>query len=258
MSRYGVSLVVILLVLCISCRECFFSRSKRPLNSESFLQFRKVRQGNQWVSLLSGQPSIDEDTATFLSWAAAEGISALKCEVHNFPMGLRGLRAVDDIDENEVFLSVPLSLCLCSERDYALKLNLNTIDKTSGTSRVDILNSVSSDVPVLAHHTDRFEWPVALAIQIITESRLERSILAPYIATLPKAIDKLAHDGQSLSKSLPLHWSDVSNTLSSLLKHNFHTSPFHFIPFLTTTLHFIPLLTIPLILHPLCRMPLNC
>lgn len=166
------------------------------------------------MSLLSGQSSIDEDTATFLSWASAEGIRALKCEVYNFPMGLRGLRAVDDINENEVFLSVPLSLCLCSERDYALGLEANTISKAISKSRVDILNSVPSDVPVLAHLTDSFEWPVALAIQIITETRLERSILAPYIATLPKAIDELAEDGQSLSQSLPIQWSDVSNTLS--------------------------------------------
>ena len=159
------------------------------------------------MSLLPGQSSIDEDTATFLSWASTEGISALKCEVYNFPMGLRGLRAVDDINENEVFLSVPLSLCLSSERDYALGLEAHSIT-------ADILSTFPSDVPVLAHLTDSFEWPVALAIQIITERRLERSILAPYIATLPKAIDELADDGQYLSQSLPIHWSDVSNTLS--------------------------------------------
>ena len=224
MSRYGILLVVILLALCISCSHCFFLRSKRPLNSESFLQFRRARRRNQWVHFLSGQSSVDEDTASFLSWASSEGISALKCEAHNFPEGLRGLRAVDDIDENEVFISVPLSLCLSSERDYALELEANTISKANRSSRFDLLNSVPSDVPVLAYHTDCFEWPVALAIQIIAESRLERSILAPYIATLPKAIDNLADDGQSLSQSLPLHWSDVSNTLSSPLKHNFHTS----------------------------------
>jgi hypothetical protein len=224
MSRYGVSLIVISLVLCISCSHCFFLVPQRPLNSESFLQFRRARRGNQWVSLLSGQSSIDEDTTTFLSWASAEGISALKCEVYNFPMGLRGLRAVDDINENEVFLSVPLSLCLCSERDYALGLVAGTIDEANRTSRVDILNSVPSDVPVLAHLTDSFEWPVALAIQIITESRLERSILAPYIATLPKAVDEVVENEQYLSQSLPTHWSDVSNTLSSILKHHFHTS----------------------------------
>jgi hypothetical protein len=159
------------------------------------------------VSLLSGQSSIDGDTATFLSWASAAGISALKCEVYNFPMGLRGLRAVDDINENEVFLSVPLSLCLCSERDYTLGLEAHS-------ATADILSSFPSDATVLAHLTDSFEWPVALAIQIITESRLERSILAPYITTLPKAVYELAEDGQSLSQSLPIHWSDVSYTLS--------------------------------------------
>jgi hypothetical protein len=169
------------------------------------------------VPLLSGQSKIDGDTATFLSWAFAEGISALKCEVYNFPMGLRGLRAVDYINENEVFLSVPLSLCLCSERDYALGLEAHSVT-------ANILNSVPSDVPVLAHLTDSFEWPVALAIQIITESRLERSILAPYIATLPKAVDESAEDEQYLSQSLPIHWSDVSNTPSlfsnSILTHH--------------------------------------
>ena len=209
------SLAVILLALHFSCCCSFFLQSRRPQNSESFIQYRSSRRGIQWASLHAGQSIFDEETLKFLSWASAEGISASKCEVYNFPGGLRGLRAVNDIEENEVFLQVPLRLCLSSERTYTRGLEGSTTNRDSRSSRVVIDASIPGELPVLSLFSDSFEWPVALAIQIISESRLERSILAHYIATLPKAFDELAVDGDvdvhSLSQSLPLHWSNVRN-----------------------------------------------
>ena len=218
------SLADVIVALCLSCCNCFFLQSKRPLNSETSLPYRSSRRGIRWASLHAAQSIIDEQNLTFLSWASLEGIRASKCEVYNFPGGLRGLRAVNDIEEDEVFLQVPLRLCLSSERNYVRGLESSTSSSASRIAGVVVAGSNPRNLPVLALCSDSFEWPVALAIQLICESKLEKSILTPYIATLPKAFDKLNINGDvgesSLSQSLPLHWSDVSNILFSLPAHH--------------------------------------
>lgn len=144
---------------------------------------------------------LDDATARFLEWASREGIKAPKCEVHVFPGGLRGLRATDDIDDGEIYLQVPLRLCLTS----------NAYTKESDDERA----------PIVAPAAEQLEWPVRLAIRIITESRTTGSIWDSYIATLPqppRPDDKVGSEAEvmNLASTLPVHWNDVSHISSCM------------------------------------------
>ena len=147
----------------------------------------------------------------FLAWAAREGIKSSKCEVHEFPEGLRGLRATEDISDGEIFIQVPLRLCFTSDA-YITK---NDIAKSKGAN--------SEGGPIVSSVSDQFEWPVRLAIRIITENRSTQSIWGSYVATLPQPAVPVSGRNQrevDLASTLPVHWNDVSqcgNTLSPQL-----------------------------------------
>lgn len=149
-------------------------------------------------------------TEDFLSWANLAGIEAPKCEVFLFPGGLRGLRALEDIEDEEIFLKVPLRLCFTSQTpgfsDESNDPRSNPYVLSQNSQNCQGVLSIPSSI------TDQFDWPVRLALRIIAESRLENSLWAPYIATLPQPPG--ADDGEfsdSLSYSLPVHWDDVSH-----------------------------------------------
>jgi hypothetical protein len=152
--------------------------------------------------------SLNERTEKFLSWANSVGIESPKCEVFLFPGGLRGLRAVEDIEEEEIFLKVPLRLCFTSQN-----LDLN-FESNGASSDPNVLrpNSQNSHgvLSIPSSITEQFDWPVRLALRIIAESRLDNSLWAPYIATLPQpSSDDDGEFSDSLSYSLPVHWDDV-------------------------------------------------
>ena len=119
--------------------------------------------------------AIDDPTATraFLSWAKEVGIECPKIEVYrSAATGLRGLRAVADIVDGEVFLRVPLSVCLSPS------------PSTSSSSSL--------------------VWQARLALRLIEESRLrERSHWHPYMLAL---LDEATR--ADLRASLPVHWPD--------------------------------------------------
>lgn len=153
--------------------------------------------------------TLDQRTSQFLSWARLMGINAPKCEIFLFPGGLRGLRAVHDIEENEIFLKVPLRLCFTSQtlgytgKSDDVRSNLIVQDQDSQNSD-GVIYSMPSSI------TDQFDWPVRLALKIISGSRLKNILWDPYIASLPQPPS--ANDGMysdSLSYSLPVHWDDV-------------------------------------------------
>jgi len=58
------------------------------------------------------------DTDTFMQWARAASVWHPKVVVHQCPeTGLRGLRAIADVADGEVFLKVPLTLCVRDDGD---------------------------------------------------------------------------------------------------------------------------------------------
>ena len=164
---------------------------------------------------------IDDKTDRFLEWTVKEGIKAPKCEVFMFPGGLRGLRALEDIADGEVFLQVPLRLCFTSDAHIMEKLNTGTKDAVHEDCTD---NDDDENIPIVASASDAFQWPVRLAIRIITESRSTNnegkgSIWSTYIATLPqpptadksnKIQSKNPNDMDCLASTLPVHWDDVS------------------------------------------------
>ena len=156
----------------------------------------------------------------FLEWATQEGIKAPKCEVFTFPGGLRGLRAREDIDDGEIFLQVPLRLCFTSDPQIMEKLN------NAAEVHENKQDTASNDknMPIVASVSEAFQWPVRLAIRLITERRKMEldengSIWNAYIATLPQPksnkdseIHSNDQEGSAyLSSTLPVHWDDVSS-----------------------------------------------
>jgi hypothetical protein len=162
--------------------------------------------------------ALNERTENFLSWANLAGIEAPKCEVYLFPGGLRGLRAVENIEEEEIFLKVPLRLCFTSQY-----LGL-TLESSSDRSDPNVLRQDSQNshgvLSILSSISDQFDWPVRLALRLIAESRLENSPWAPYIATLPQppTADDDGMCSDSLSYSLPVHWDDVRHICCSFIE----------------------------------------
>lgn len=149
---------------------------------------------------------MNERMENFLSWANLAGIEAPKCEVFLFPGGLRGLRALEDIEDEEIFLKVPLRLCFSSQN-----IGLSR-ESNDASNYLKVQNQNSQGVlSIPSSITAQFDWPVRLALRIISESRCEGSLWAAYIGTLPQPPKD--DDGEfcdSLSYSLPVHWDDVS------------------------------------------------
>ena len=167
------------------------------------------------------EAELDSKTQDFLSWATAEGITAPKCEIYVSPGGLRGLRAISDIDDGEVFLQIPLRLCFISQ-------SAESVNQIGTRAIVMTEDDGSGNVPILAGNSGEFEWPVQLAIKLITEQRSENSMWKPYVTTLPQPSYLVSNFGSSsnseknllenvlqreddcLSYSLPVNWNDVS------------------------------------------------
>jgi hypothetical protein len=203
---------------------------------QSLVKGPRIKQTSFWRIFNTDGTKLDYETTHFLDWAFIEGIKFPKCEVSMFPGGLRGLRAIDDIEEGEVFLAVPFHLCFTS-RDF----DLDTCTSKPVAVAVAVASS-PSDIPVVATIGDQFDWPVQLALRLVSESRIKKSKWRPYIATLPQsplnpAIGLIDNDsidvtaakvitptavalgssiaseiiqGDSLSNCLPVHWNKVS------------------------------------------------
>ena len=56
-----------------------------------------------------------DKVADFLAWCTQQGITYPKCGISNFDNTGRGVGAIDDIDKNEVVLSVPDDAVLMPE-----------------------------------------------------------------------------------------------------------------------------------------------
>ena len=164
---------------------------------------------------------VDDKSSRFLEWATHEGIKAPKCEVFTFPGGLRGLRAIEDINDGEIFLQVPMRLCFTSDADIMEKFDIAT--EAYGNKKDT--DSNDKNTPIVASVSEAFQWPVRLAIRLITESRKidlqeNGSNWSAYIATLPQPKttknsdmhSKDQEDLEYLSSTLPVHWDDVSSS----------------------------------------------
>ena len=164
---------------------------------------------------------VDDKSGRFLEWATHEGIKAPKCEVFTFPGGLRGLRAIEDINDGEIFLEVPLRLCFTSDAYIMEKFDIATEEYENKKDT----DSNDKNTPIVASVSEAFQWPVRLAIRLITESRKmdlqeDGSNWSAYIATLPQPkTTKNSHihskdheDLEYLSSTLPVHWDDVSSS----------------------------------------------
>jgi hypothetical protein len=119
------------------------------------------------VTLFPSAMSMQSRLASFKSWVAAQNIVS-KCEVSQDEHGGFRLIANEIIHVNEVFIRVPLSCCITSE--------------VQGHSWMTSL-----------------DWPVRMALQLLSEVNNPNSNFKSYIDVLPN---------KDRFKSLPHHWSE--------------------------------------------------
>ena len=112
------------------------------------------------------------DTDTFMQWARAAGVWHPKVVAHQCPeTGLRGLRAIADVADGEVFLKVPLTLCVRDDGDGGPLLDA---------------------------------WQTRLALRLMNARRTATTTtIGPYAAFLADA-----STANVLASSLPVHWPD--------------------------------------------------
>ena len=115
------------------------------------------------------------DTDTFMQWARAAGVWHPKVVAHQCPeTGLRGLRTTADVADGEVFLKVPLALCVR--------------DDGGGGPLLDA-------------------WQTRLALRLMNARRAATTTITttigPYAAFLADA-----STANVLATSLPVHWPD--------------------------------------------------
>ena len=106
------------------------------------------------VVIPSSTSSGFRSASQFSAWATSHNIMANKVKLHTFPDGLRGLIALEDIEEGECIMTVPLEMCFVKRGN------------------------------------EEGKWPVALALELLKEMKKgKEGKWWPYLAMLPSVED---------------------------------------------------------------------
>lgn len=142
-----------------------------------------LRLWQPWASQAKNAVHDDNAGGNFLEWAQNAGVVAPNVEVSVLSSGIRGVRALDTLEANKPFITVPAKLSL----------------ETTSLSRVPPSSLPAGYIKQEAWAASK--WYVRLAVMLLQERDLgPASPLQPWIATLPTQAD---------FRDLPLYWTQA-------------------------------------------------